>query len=360
MARRNREGSGLPLDGIRVVDFTELLPGPFLTHNLLELGADVVKIERPLVGDALQRSNPTLYSVLNEHKECIQLDLRNPADHKKAKEHILHADVLIEGYRPGVMARHGLDYCSLKTSCPRLIYVSLTGYGQTGPDAKLPGHDINYLACSGVLALSGDPLGEPMPGAGVPVADLCGAMYGMSGLLTALFQRERTGRGQYLDVAITEAVTHWMISRAFTLQPSQIQDFTGRRQFFIRPAYGAFKSRDGRYLSIAALEDHFWVRLLSVIDIGPYATPVYARMAVRREHATEINEALAQAVLKWDGETLARRLREADVPVMLMFEFDQLPALAQHSSRGLFMDTAHGPVCRFPVRLEGMGAGRRS
>ena len=161
-----------PLDGIRVVDFSELLPGPFLSQSLVEMGAEVIKIERAPHGDPLRRSSPGLFAMVNRGKSSVMLNLKAEADRERAHALITGADVMIEGFRPDVMARLGLDPAALVEQHPRLIVLSLSGYGQTGPMRKVPGHDLNYLALAGVTALCGRPDGPPEHTFGLPVADL--------------------------------------------------------------------------------------------------------------------------------------------------------------------------------------------
>lgn len=343
-----------PLDGVFVLDFTELLPGPFLTQSLVELGATVVKVERPPGGDRLRQASPAVFQAVNRGKQCLTLDLRAPEDRRRVMELVAQADVLVEAYRPGVMARHGLDYKTLRASHPGLIYLSLTGYGQTGPDALLPGHDVNYLAAAGALALSGS-VGTPaQTGAGVPMADLCGSAYGLSALLAALYQRERAGLGQHLDVALTDSVAHWMNSRLAPMRAAGLATPQARRQALRRPAYGVFSCRDGRHVSIAALEDHFWERLAAALDLSPYDDARYRKGAERGRLTEQINQRLAACVAAHDADEILGLLRRADVPVMEMLEPDQMADSPQLRARGLFVDTPTGPLCRFPVRLSGM------
>lgn len=354
MAETSVTQSSAPLHGVVVLDFSELLPGPFFTQSLVELGATVIRIERPPHGDKLSALAPAVFTSVNRGKQRFMVDLRTEAGRARVQEWLTRADVLVESYRPGVLGRYGLDYATLHAQHPRLIYVSLSGYGQEGPDAALPGHDVNYLAAAGVLALAGDPQGPPQAAAGVPMADLCGASYGLSALLAALYQRERTGQGQHLDVALAEAPLHWLNGRLATMREGGQRDMASQRAALARAAYGVFACRDGTYISIAALEDHFWANLVGVLDMGPFAGPSYAAASTRRAAAVQINEVLAAQVMKQDATTLLDRLVQADVPAMPVRELDTLHADPHLKSRGLFQETEAGPLCRFPVRLDGM------
>jgi CoA:oxalate CoA-transferase len=347
--------SAAPLEGVKVVDFSELLPGPFLTQNLAELGARVIKIERPPHGDNARHLGKGAFAAVNRGKQSLLVDLKDASQQDRVHRLIASADVLVESYRPGVMARLGLDAASLCKTYPRLIYVSLSGYGQSGPWADLPGHDINYLAAAGVLAVSGAPAGGPAQTFGLPVADLCGAMYAMSATLAALFQRHHTGRGQHLDVALADCALHWMNPRlgayredaASTLQ--ELRDST-----LVKPAYGAFRCSDGNYVSIAALEDHFWVRLCAALDLAPFDGEGYRGHKARKAAADQINLRIAQAVESMPAHEVFELLRRHDVPTAPVVPPDALSAQPHFVSRGRFTSGDSMPLVRFPVPMEGM------
>lgn len=345
-----------PLHGITVVDFSELLPGPFLTQNLAEMGAQVIKIERPPHGDNARQLGQGGFEAVNRGKHSLLVDLKDPAQHDQVRALIASADVLVESYRPGVMARLGLDAASLCAAHPQLIYVSLSGYGQTGPWAGLPGHDINYLAAAGVLAVSGPPTGAPEQSFGLPVADLCGAMYGLSATLAALFQRQATGRGQHLDVALADCALHWMNPRLGAYRAAGADTLQAQREAsLVKAAYGAFRCRDGRYLSIAALEDHFWQRLCAVLDLAPFDRPPYTRHTARKAAADAINQRIQQALAALDSQAAFELLCRHDVPCAPVVPPTELAAQAQFAARGAFAPGQALPLARFPVPMNGLG-----
>lgn len=347
----------LPLSGIAVADFSELLPGPFLTQNLLELGAAVTKIERPPHGDNARRLYPGVFDAVNRGKPCVMLDLKQPAGVQAAREIIARSDVLVEGFRPGVMARLGLGYDEAAAINPGLVYVSLSGYGQHGPNAQRPGHDINYLATAGALALAGSDPAMPAPGAGLPVADLCGAMYALSSILAALMQRQHTGRGQHLDVSLTDCVAHWMNPRLGQFSSAGLASLAAQRQDVLnKPAYGVFRTRDGACVAIAALEDHFWLRLVQAfaLDLSTTETSSYHQ---RVTLATDINHAIAGYVAGLDAPDIIARLEAADVPVSLVEEPLALRGTPHARARGLFDGHAEARYVRYPVRLAHMDEG---
>ncbi|MGH2523092.1 MAG: CaiB/BaiF CoA transferase family protein, partial [Anaerolineales bacterium] len=327
-------GSAAPLEGLRVVDFSELLPGPFLSQCLAEMGAEVVKVERPPKGDNARTLVPGVFAAMNRGKSSVFLDLKVQAQRDHALALAAEADIVLEGYRPGVMARLGLGYDTVQASNPRVIYVSITGSGQTGPLATLAGHDLNYLAASGVTALSGRAGEAPEHGYGIPVADLSGSLYGLAATLAALAQRQRTGRGQWLDVSITDCLAHMMNPRIGQfVTKGQIDLETQRAEALLRPGYGVFKTADGANLAIAAVEDHFWTRLVKVLDldIGDLDTSSFT---ARTAQAHRVNQRVAERVASVDAATLRERLAREDLPWSDVVEPSRLAEHPQHRSRG--------------------------
>jgi len=337
-----------PLDGLRVLDFSELLPGPFLTGCLAEMGAQILKVERPPAGDPVRRMSPGVFGAVNRGKESVLIDLKQAEGAEHARKLARQADVLVESFRPGVMGRLGLGHADLAVLNPRLIYVSLSGYGQDGPYAAVPGHDLNYLSVAGVKAISSG-------SAGVPVADLCGSVYGLAGVLAALVQRGVTGRGQHLDVSLAECALHWLNPRLGRFAGAGATTLEAQRAMATaRPAYGVFACRDGRAISIAALEDHFWSRLLGAMDLAAFATPDHARMALRVPATEAINALIATRCAAEDSEELLARLLAADVPAAPVVAPGEVAGFPQFVARGAMQDSEIGPLARFPVRLEGM------
>lgn len=344
-----------PLQGITVIDFSELLPGPFLTQNLAELGARVIKVERPPHGDNARHLGAGAFEAVNRGKDSILVDLKDEAQRDKVSGLIATADILVESYRPGVMGRLGLDAATLCKQYPRLIYVSLSGYGQSGPWKDLPGHDINYLAAAGVLAVSGDPAGAPAQSFGLPVADLCGAMYGMSSTLAALFQRERTGQGQYLDVSLADCALHWMNPRLGAYHTSGAATLQEQRDStLIKAAYGAFRCKDGKFLSIAALEDHFWKRLCTAVQLAPFDTEAYSSHKARKAVADQINARVAEAIAALDSKEAFDLLDKHDVPVAPVVPPSELPEQPHFATRGKFALGGSIPLVRYPVPMAGV------
>jgi CoA:oxalate CoA-transferase len=344
-----------PLAGIRVADFTELLPGPFMTQALVELGADVLKIERPPHGDPVRRGSPGLFGTVNRGKRSVMLDLKSTEGLERALRLTEDADIVVEGYRPGVMTRLGLGYEAVRLRNPGVVYLSLTGYGQDGPMRLVPGHDLNYLASAGLTSLCGEPGGPPRHGIGLPIADLGGSMYALSALMAALFQRERTGRGQHLDVSMTDCAAHWLNARKGVFHRNGTNDVPGqRRAALMRPAYGVFDCRDGA-VTIAALEGHFWKALVRTLKLDAFDQPEYEALPARSRDCEEINTVIAQVIATMTQAEAVNLLLEADVPVAPVLSPAEADGSPHFAARGLARETCVGPLTPFPVRLAGMG-----
>ena len=343
-----------PLQGIRILDFTELLPGPFLSQNLVEMGATVIKVERPPHGDNARLMAPGVFHAANRGKESIQIDLKSTQGREQVEQLLQTADVVLEAYRPGVMKRLGLDYASLSARYPKLIYASLSGYGQAGVRALWPGHDLNYQAASGALALSGLPDGRPGHVFGLPVADLCGSMSGLSAVLAALFQRAQTGKGQFLDVALADCLAHWMNPRLGSFAAQGLDTVAQQRKDVLdKPAYGVFRCQDNQEITICALENHFWQRLVDVLKLSEFAAQAFMDYEHRAHHASAIRKAIAERVQTMSSAELHSALVAADVPVMLLVQPSGLLRESAAAGRQLQAHDGSG-FLRFPVQLAGM------
>ena len=204
------------LSGIKVLDLSRLLPGPYCTLMMADYGAEVIKIEQPKIGDYIRWRKPGINGIgarhltINRNKKSIELNLKSEEGKEIFKKMASEADVIIESFRPGVMERLGLGYEEIAKINEGIIYCSLTGYGQTGPYRYLPGHDINYIGYSGILGLIGEKDGKPIV-PGVQIADIGGgALLSLSAICMALFHREKTGNGQYIDVSMLDGAVSWL------------------------------------------------------------------------------------------------------------------------------------------------------
>lgn len=254
-----------PLKGVKVIDFTRLLPGPLATMFLADMGADVIKVEDPDSPDYIRDFEPRingvsmLYLSLNRNKRSLAVNYRSTEGKKLLLDLIKDADVLIEQYRPGIMKEMGFGFDDLIQLNPRLIYVSITGYGQQSTMAMAAGHDLNYIAVSGNLGITGGENGEPaLPG--FQLADIAGGSYAaMNAVTAALYQRENTGKGEWIDVAMTDAVLPFTVLQFANYQGTKQN--TGRGNFELSGAlanYNVYKCADGKYLALGSLEPKFW------------------------------------------------------------------------------------------------------
>jgi len=264
-----------PLSGLRVLDFTTLLPGPMATLLLAESGAEVIKIERPVTGEDLRSYQPrwgreaVSFAVLNRGKKSLSIDLKDAGACDLLKPLIREADIVIEQFRPGVMHRLGLGYEALSTLNPKLIYCSITGYGATGPKALCAGHDLNYIGDTGILSLSMGSTNHPV----IPpvlIADLAGGTYpAVVNILLALLAREKTGQGCHLDIAMTDnmfMLSYWA-SAAGNLGGEWPQN-GGELLTGGSPRYQIYPTKDGEFVAVAALEDRFWARFCQLAELG--------------------------------------------------------------------------------------------
>jgi alpha-methylacyl-CoA racemase len=252
-----------PLSGVRVLDLSRLAPGPYCSMLLADAGADVVAVR----GGAGSAPIPALM----RGKRLITLDLRDPLGQSALHRLVRDADVVIEGFRPGVAARLGAGYDELSAINPRLVYCSLTGYGQSGPRSGEAGHDINYLAMSGVLGAVGPPDAEPLPPLNLLADFGAGGMAAAFAIGAALFERERTGRGRYLDVAMIDGLLSMMqFHRAMwgtgMLPARGVGVLSGRA-----PMYRTYRCADGRYVAVGALEPRFFETLWRTLGLEPPA-----------------------------------------------------------------------------------------
>lgn len=347
----------LPLTGVRVLDLTRLLPGPLATQHLADYGADVVKIEDTGAGDyartlgAMGGDTSYLYQVVNRNKRSLRLDLKHP-DGKAAFEKLVEtADILVEGFRPGVMDKLGLGYEALARINPRLVFCSISGYGQTGPYALRAGHDINYIGYAGVLDQIGTAGGAPAI-SNLQLGDLLGGtMTALFGVLVALVDARASGKGRLVDVSMTDGVmAHAIFPLTEVLANGRVKPrgedlLTGEV-----PCYGVYRTADGRYMAVGALEEKFWHLVCDTLgrpDLKPAHLASGAAGAVARAEVAAIFGARTQA--EWIEVFDA--VDCCVTPVLTMEESLENPQLR---ARG--MVTEVGGVRQFgrPVRISAM------
>lgn len=347
-----------PLQGIRVIDFTRLLPGPYCTLLLADLGAEVIKIEDIRSGDYMRTMPPQAagmnvgFAWLNRGKRSIRLDLRRAGGVEAARRLISTSDVLIESFRPGVMRAMGLDAAALASDCPRLVYCSLSGYGQDGPMKTRAGHDIDYLARSGLASVTGTLDGSPvLPG--TQLADIGSALYACCAILTALLARERgTAAGQHVDISITEAAVGLLTMHAAVALFHKRQPPYGKGLLWGRiPAYRFYRCADGGSVAVGALEPKFWERLCHALDLDDLAGDGLARGA----RAEEVSQRVQARFLEHSRDEWADRLSAEDCCVEPVLDINEAFRSDLALARGWAVEVTIGgerlmqPSC--PLRL---------
>ncbi len=314
-----------PLAGIKVVDFSMFVPGPFASAILADLGAEVIKVEPP-AGDPARGYIAPQFRAENRNKRSIALDLKQDGTRAVIERLARRADIAIEGFRPGVARRLGIDYASLARVNGRLIYCSISGYGQSGPWRERPGHDVNYLAAGGGLAFPGQWLAGPARSS-LPVADMAGGSFAVIAVLAALEERRRSGRGAQLDLSLFEAGFFWAAQR-HGLSPS----VDPRAHIF--PVNDVFEAADGKRLTLGILEQHFWDNFVRCVgDLAPdLAGDDYSSDAKRRANGDRLSARLAEVLRMKNAEQWVRILEANDVPVDLCLtpaEAAQLPQIRE-------------------------------
>jgi crotonobetainyl-CoA:carnitine CoA-transferase CaiB-like acyl-CoA transferase len=294
-----------PLAGTIILDLTRLLPGGFCTLILADLGADVIKIEEPGRGDYLRAFPPlgatqsVLFTALNRGKRSLTLNLKAPEGRAILLDLAWRADVLIETYRPGVLARLGLDYPTLQATNPRLIVCSISGYGQRGPLRDRVGHDLNYLGYAGALPLFAPRGGGPPIVPGTQIADIGGgALPAAIGILAALLERARTGSGRVLDISMTDGVLGWLAMYAAQQWATGEIPAGGRGPLSGGYAcYSIYATADARALTVAAVEPRFWATLCHMLDREQFIPLQYAPWPEQQRMFTSLDQLFATRTL---------------------------------------------------------------
>lgn len=295
---------GGALEGIKIIDLSRMLPGPYCSMILADHGARVIAIE-----DKRYMADDIFLSPVNRNKDHMTLNLKTKEGYEIFFKLIKEADVLMEGFRPGVTKRLGIDYETLKKINPRIIYCSISGYGQDGPFRDIAGHDVNYLSFAGILGMIGEKDRSPcIPG--IQIADLAGGgMNAAIGILLALVARERTGEGQYIDISMTDGMVGLLsvplhIFQRNGMVPKRSDTFLSHRY----ACYNVYETADRRYISIGAVENRFWKNLCDILDV-----PEYVPLQYDDSHRKEILAFCRKAFKKKTLEQWVEELRDKDV-----------------------------------------------
>ena len=334
-----------PLASLKVLDFSTLLPGPFASLLLADMGAEVLRIESPTRMDLLRVLPPhdqgvsASHAYLNRNKRSLALDLKQPEALEVIRSLLQDYDIVLEQFRPGVMERLGLGYEALKAINPRLIYVSITGYGQTGPYKDRAGHDINYLALSGLASYTGRADTGPLP-LGMQVADVAGgSLHGVIGLLAAVIARQQTGQGQHLDVSMTDCAfsLHAMAGAGYLacgVEPGPENQVLNGGSF-----YDYYRSRDGRWLSVGSLEPAFMKQLCAALGLEELAG---LGLSPQLAHQQQLKDALKVEFEKHDFAELRALFAELDACVEPVLSLGEALGHPQLQARELVADVPRG------------------
>ncbi|AXB41149.1 CaiB/BaiF CoA transferase family protein [Amycolatopsis albispora] len=346
-----------PLAGITVLDFSRVLAAPLATQILAELGATVIKVERPGTGDETRGFEPRLphgesayFFAFNRGKRSVTLDLKDPRGQEVARRLAARADVVVENFLPGTLDRLGLGYDRLSRENPELVYVSATGFGQTGPDRTRKGYDTVFQALSGVMAMTGEPGGPPSK-TGVPVADLTSGLWVVIAVLAGLAGR----RGRHLDVSMMDvqlSLHALNAARLFALGEDPVRTGTEHPG---RVPSAAFQAGDGEWLHISGSDQH-WVPLCEVLGLDALAAdPLLRTNSGRVEHRARVMKALRGAIAQHDRDALVKELRAADVPAGAVRSVREALADPHAVARGVVGEFDHPtegpfPALRTPLR----------
>jgi formyl-CoA transferase len=357
------------LDGIRVIDFSRVLAGPYCTMMLGDLGAEVIKVEQPGIGDGTRQWGPpwvgeesAYFLSTNRNKKSVTIDLKHSEGQRLARELIASADILVENFRPGTAAKLGLDYETISAESPSLIYCSITGYGQNGPYRERSGYDFMIQAQGGILSITGPEEGPPSK-VGVAIVDITAGLYASSAILAALFHRKESGEGQQIDIALLDAQVGWLANVAHNyFATGTVPGRYGNAHANIVP-YETFPTSDG-YLAVAVGTDAQFERLCSALDredLGKDSR--YQTNADRVEHRDSLvpelqNEFIQRTAVEWIELLLGYRIPVGpvnDIPTVLndpQVRAREMIQEIEHSSLGVIQQLGPVPkLSRTPARV---------
>jgi CoA:oxalate CoA-transferase len=342
-----------PLDGLRVIDFSRVLAGPYCTAMFADLGADVIKIESPH-GDDYRHIGPfrngesLLFQAVNRGKRSIALDLKDPEAIRAVRALCRTADLVVENFRPGVMERLGLGPDALRADNPRLVYLSVSGFGQSGPNVARPAYDIIVQAMSGLMHVTGEPDGPPTM-IGEALGDVAGGLFAAWGAMVALYERERTGRGRHVDVALFDSLVSMMpVTSARVLLTGEEPQRTGNRHALSAP-FGTYRAADGHF-AVAVLNDKLFQAFCKAIGAPSLAeNPQFATDTLRRDN----EPALAAIIEAWSQsrttDDVVNVLGEAGIPAAPIQTAGEAWRSPQSASRTLSVDAEHPALGRVRV-----------
>jgi formyl-CoA transferase/CoA:oxalate CoA-transferase len=343
------------LKGIKVLDLTRALAGPYCTMLLADYGAEVIKVELPGTGDDTRGWGPPFvegesayFMSINRNKKSLTLDMKNPKSKDILERMIKQSDVLVENFRPGAADRLGLGYEQVKKINPKIIYCSISGFGQDGPYRELPGFDQTLQGMGGMMSITGEPDGPPMK-VGVAIADISGGMFAAFGIMLALFHREKTGKGQWVDTSLLDSQIAWLTYRAGEFFASgKLPEKVGSGHPMIVP-YQAFKAKD-EYINIAAGNDQLWKRFCKVINMENIMDdPKFVTNAKRVENRKELIAILSKIIETKTGAEWLKLLEDAGIPAGPIYTLDKLFSDPQVLHRKMMVELTHPKAGKIKV-----------
>lgn len=343
------------LQGLKILDFSTLLPGPYATMLLANMGATVLSVESPTRPDLVKGLEPQIdgqsaaYRQLNQKKNHLALDLKDPKSVAKVHQLVQEYDIIVEQFRPGVMSRLGVGYKELKAINPKIIYCSITGYGQSGPYRDRAGHDINYLALSGLVHYSRRKGHAPVP-QGMQIADVAGGSHhAVMAILAAVIHRQTTGEGQYIDISMTDAAFALNAMAGATAlaggeQPEAETGWLNGGTF-----YDYYETEDGRYMAVGSLEPQFQKSLLACLNLENLTE---ACADFRPKSQAKVKKAIAEAFLRHSFSHWCEVFSEVDACVEPVLSFDEAQHHVQLVARGVTQKQGELKQLSPPFRLK--------
>nr|WP_152615686.1 CaiB/BaiF CoA-transferase family protein [Leisingera sp. ANG-M1] len=355
-----------PLEGVRVLDLSRILAGPTCTQLLGDYGADILKIERPGAGDDTRQWGPpyvtgrdggptgesAYYLAANRNKRSVAVDMATDEGAQVIRDLARHSDVLVENFKVGGLKKYGLDYESLSRINPRLVYCSITGFGQTGPNAHLPGYDIMAQGYGGIMSLTGSPEGEPVK-VGVGIADVMCGMYACTAILAALHHQKRTGTGQHIDIGLVDTQIAWLVNEGTNyLTSGKAPERRGNQHPNIAP-YQAFEAKDG-HLIVAVGNDSQFGRFCNILDHPALAQDErFATNMARLAHRDTLIETLGPLIRQRTKAALLAAMQAQGVPGGPINTLPEVFASDQAEARGMKVSVPHSQSATGTVDLIG-------
>lgn len=347
----------LPLNGMTVIDFSNWFPGPYCARLLSDMGARVIKIERPVFGDP-ERNMAGTFNVINAGKESLAVDMSTEAGREIIYRLISKSDILLESFRPGTVARLGIDYEIVSSMKKDIIYCSLSGFGQSGPLASKPAHNISAMAESGVLDLGGRTEGKPSDSSGIWVGDLSAAMFAVITILGAVLQRGRTGEGAHIDISMSDCCISWIsgIWGEFFNGSKSKEEIRGF------PAYGVFQTKEGKYMTIAAVGDQHWLTLCESLELNELLDdPLLTTLKGRKKLIDQINTRIGEKIITREREYWLELLTKLGIAANPVTTLDEIPTHSHFLQRGLIdLDNPISPAAgvAFPAVINNQRWGK--